>query len=63
MEVMVSEKKNVCLALGTNFKIVGRLNSENWPPIPTRSKIWSNKSEEAGQRGEELEEWTHQDEG
>jgi len=63
MEVRIWEKKNVCLALGSDFKVAGRLVSENWPPILTRSKIWSNNSEGAGHRREELEEWTHEDEG
>ena len=26
------EKKNVCLALGSDFKVAGRFVSENWPP-------------------------------
>lgn len=63
MEVRIWEKENVCLALGTDFKVAGRLVSENWPPILTRSKIWSNNSEGAGHRREELEEWTQEDEG
>lgn len=63
MEVRIWEKKNVCLAFGTDFKVTGRLVSENWPPILTRSKICSNNSEGAGHRREELEEWTHEDEG
>lgn len=63
MEVKIWEKKNVCLALGSDFKVAGRFVSENWPPILTRSKIWSNNSEGAGHRKEEPEEWTHEDEG
>ena len=63
MEVRIWEKENVCLALGTDFKVAGRLVSENWPPILTRSKIWSNNSEGEGHRREELEEWTQEDEG
>ena len=63
MEVRIWEKKNVCLAFGTDFKVAGRLVSENWPPILARSKIWSNNSEGAGHRREELEEWTYEDEG
>ena len=63
MEMRIWEKENVCLALGIDFKVAGRLVSENWPPILTRSKIWSNNSEGAGHRREELEEWTQEDEG